>query len=92
MAKLTLTIGELTAEIEVSNVVATDICGRAWYAFHAKDTKATKQEKLNWVVNILLRDSLTNASARADRIEEREERMAKMGAKREARRNTRKFE
>jgi hypothetical protein len=76
MAKLILTIGNLSSEIEVEDSIASQIRDRAWKAHHRNTDDATDQEKLDWLVNDLLSNALNKASDRLDRIIELEERRA----------------
>jgi len=85
MATLSLKIGNVESTITVDNQVALNICTRAWEAYHRNNEIATDKEKLEWVVDKLLRKSLTEASARKERVEQREQRKLEMEARREER-------
>ena len=74
VAKLTLTIDGKTAEIEVKESVAIKVRDRAWDAYHRGGETATDKEKVDWLVDTILRSALTQASARKDKVEEREAR------------------
>jgi len=88
MATLTLKIGNMTSEMKFNNDTAKEICGRAWDAYHSKDEETTEQEKLDWVLEVLLVKALERASTRKDTRDERDKRKAEHDAARELRKNT----
>jgi len=88
MATLTLKIKNTTSEMEFDDKAASEICGRAWDAYHRNKEEATEQEKLDWVTETILTKALERASAKKDSIEEHEKRKAEHEARREERRNT----
>jgi len=64
MSTLSLSIGNLESTITVDNQVALNICTRAWEAYHRNGEVKSEQEKLDWIVDFLLRKALTDASGR----------------------------
>jgi len=85
MAKLILEIEGKTSEITVDDSKASKVRDRAWEAYHRKGETATDQEKVEWLVNTILKDALSKASARKDKVEEREKRRKEMEERRRAR-------
>ena len=73
MATLTLEIGKLKSSITVGDKVAVELCSDAWEASHLGET-ATDQEKLDWVVDVLLREAIGRGAERLGRVRAREQR------------------
>ena len=67
MATLSLKIGNVESTITVDNQVALNICTRAWEAYHRNGEIQSEQEKLDWIVNFVLRKALTDASAKKEK-------------------------
>jgi len=87
MATLTLKIKNITSELKFNDKAATEVCSRAWDAYHRKGEEASEQEKLDWVLETLFVKTLERASARKDSKDEHEACKAQHEARREARKN-----
>jgi len=84
MAKLALSVGPLTSELEVSDAGATTVLLAIWEV-NNPDTEATNQEKLDWIVKTFLRDALTKEASKKSVAEVQEQERALREQQRELR-------
>jgi len=84
MAKLTLSVGPLTSEIEVSDSGATEVLSAVWEV-NNPGVEATNQEKLDWIVNTFLKRALTVEASKKTVLEVLEQERALRERQRELR-------
>ena len=84
MAKLTLSVGQLKSELEVSDAGATTVLLAVWEV-NNPGVEATKQEKLDWIVKTFLKRALTVEASKKTVLEVREQERALRERQRELR-------